>query len=248
MGFKKGDTGVSILKNFNLMRDKDGNPSMFNNMWDFQIEFENGLIGKASSKTETGDAYTTGLEYTYEITYRSQYHTNLKGVSKYDPDKKQGGGNDNRRGYTKGGSVDPNKEYYILMSVAVESACITVKELTLNMNRPTELKPCIGTYTKWLLRKTYVEKCNAINVQAALRRAVLLVGIDKQDVDSPEKVTMKANELYKSINDNVEWQKKLVQEMLSKESGPNTQNPPQQNQSQPERGNQMTEMPDNEMA
>ena len=231
MEFNKGDKGTAILKNFEKVF-KEGVHDTWNSpnglLYKFKLTFDNGLIGVANSKTETGEAYTTGDTYEYTINHKNQYGILLK------VGKPQTGGSSSS-GYSKRAPQDPDKEYYILMSVAVESAAITVRDLDIHLQRPTEMKACIGTYAKWLLRKTYVEKCNAINIQAALRRAVLLIGVNGQSVDSAETVTIKANELYKSINDNVAWMKTLVQKMLSEESGQNTQNnptPPEQENSQ----------------
>lgn len=248
MEFNKGDKGQSVLKNFekvfkNDVHDTWSSPNGL--LYKFKLTFDNGLVGVANSKSEDGKAYTTGETYEYEVRVKNEYGIILKAGKPRDDSSGHGTSN---KGYSK---RDPNQEYYIMMSVAVETSAITVKDLSIHLQRPTDLKACVGLFSKWMLRKIYVEKCNSINIQAALRRAIILIGVQDQNVDSPETVLIKADEFYKSINNNVEWMKNSVQKMLSQESEQNTQNQlasqsqPSQEEKNP--GNNMKEVSD-EMA
>lgn len=214
----------------------------------FMLVWDNGDKGEASAKS-SNKQYELNKELTYVKYTRIHNDNTYYSFAKInDPNYQKGTGG----GGGGGAKKSPDQEYYILMSVAVETSCITVRDMATHLQRPTDLKECTSLFTKWMLRKIHVNKCNAINVQAALRRAILLIGVDGQGVDSPQTVIIKAEEFYKTINDNVPWQKNLVQKMLSEGSEQNTnpnQNQPAQEESQGNQSNEgMKEFNEKDMA
>lgn len=208
MSFNKGDKGVSVLKNFEPVFKQDGThdtytPQGKGTFYKFKLTFDNGLEGNANSKTQTGEAYTTGEKYNWEITFKNDNFTNLR-VSKEDA----AGG---RKKY------DPDA---ILMSVACECAIITIEKAS--QKPPGGYDHVRQMYAKFLIREISVKKLDAINIQAALKRAVMWIGVRLDDignieVDSWEDVLRKAVKIYEEITDKA-WINQIRQQLSSESS------------------------------